>query len=586
MREMMRRLAALIVTLAAALALAVGGTAAYAAGTGTITVTPPSDTQAGEQTTYRLYKVFVARGNGTGISYNTVNVGDEIKSGDTTLLHSKGWTVPDVSRYVTDYNATTTPHFILDQTGNVHWGTLREGASYYPADDQVPANSAYSTSDIIDSNATNLPDYAVQAIADYIREDSPIDTKTATGTGSVTFDNVSNGYYYVSTTSGTLVAVNSANPNASITDKNVTPTLDKVITAVSRPSGAATEGTTSAVGSVESGGKRAIAELGSNVTYQVTVRFNSGASNVKLHDTLDNTLTLVSQDPTVTFYNENNTEVTVGDAYVARYNKDGTTGTVDDPDSGDTITIDFTGNSAASVSYATVTYAATVRSGQLTSANPAKNSAYLSYGTNEPQAKTAKVDTSVYNANYQVTKVDNANQPLAGAGFVLRKTETVGGTTATYYYKLNTATDGTQSVSWVRVPANTQTPELAVRSAADNGTITRLTTQNGPDGNVLTFEGLSDGTYELYEVDVPEGYRRADNTSFTVRAATDGTTDTDGNVIAFTDANLKQTGTVQNNPGSALPVTGGMGTALLYAVGAALVAGGIALAAVRRRRTA
>lgn len=397
-------------------------------------------------------------------------------------------------------------------------------------------------------------------------------------------DNGSNGYYYVSTTSGTLVAVSSANPNATITDKNLTPTLDKVIAAVSRPSGATTEGTTSAVGSVGSGGKRATAELGSNVTYQVTVRFNSGAQDVKLHDALDNALALVNQDPTVTFYNSNNTQVT-GGTYVARYNQDGTTGTDDDPDSGDTITIDFAGTSPESVSYATVTYAATVKRGQLTSTAPAKKSAYLSYGTNSPQAQTGKVDTSVYNANYQVTKVDNARQPLAGAGFVLRKTETVGGTT-TYYYKLNTAADGTKSVSWVQVTAGTQTPELAVRSAADDGTITRLTTQSGEGGNVLTFEGFSDGTYELYEVDVPEGFRRADNTSFTVRGATDGATDNDGNVVAFTDANLKQTGTVENHPGSALSVTGGRGTTIFYVVGGALIAGGIAPAAAKKRRTA
>lgn len=123
------------------------------------------------------------------------------------------------------------------------------------------------------------------------------------------------------------------------------------------------------------------------------------------------------------------------------------------------------------------------------------------------------------------------------------------------------------------------------------------------DATSFTFSGLDDGTYTLTETATPEGYNSIKPVTFTVTAdhkivwgntdqRTDILTSVNGNKasgeIAFTfatDDNKDLSTDIVNVKGSNLPETGGMGTTILYAAGAAIVlvaAFGIAFA-VRRR---
>ena len=106
-----------------------------------------------------------------------------------------------------------------------------------------------------------------------------------------------------------------------------------------------------------------------------------------------------------------------------------------------------------------------------------------------------------------------------------------------------------------------------------------------------SFPRIDDGDYKLVESHTPAGYNTAADTLFTVTADHDVLSDNPTLIslkINQTDGD-KTNGTVQanvvNKKGSNLPATGGMGTTILYAAGAAIVlvaAFGIAFA-VRRR---
>ena len=121
----------------------------------------------------------------------------------------------------------------------------------------------------------------------------------------------------------------------------------------------------------------------------------------------------------------------------------------------------------------------------------------------------------------------------------------------------------------------------------------------------FTFTGLDSGKYKLVETKVPAGYNKADDVEFEIVSTMDGddeesaepsltnleVKDMDGNVISGEGktfiVNVSEgsaSTTVVNTTGIRLPSTGGMGTYVIYGGGAALVAGGIALAVIKKKK--
>ena len=121
----------------------------------------------------------------------------------------------------------------------------------------------------------------------------------------------------------------------------------------------------------------------------------------------------------------------------------------------------------------------------------------------------------------------------------------------------------------------------------------------------FTFTGLDSGKYNLVETKVPAGYNKADDVEFEIVSTMDGddeesaepsltnleVKDMDGNVISGEGktfiVNVSEgsaSTTVVNTTGIRLPSTGGMGTYVIYGGGAALVAGGIALAVIKKKK--
>ena len=106
-----------------------------------------------------------------------------------------------------------------------------------------------------------------------------------------------------------------------------------------------------------------------------------------------------------------------------------------------------------------------------------------------------------------------------------------------------------------------------------------------------SFKRVDDGKYKLVETKTPAGFNTAADTTFEITADHDVESDNPQLTVLKinTTAGNTTTGTVTadvvNQKGSNLPSTGGMGTTVLYAAGAAIVlvaAFGIAFA-VRRR---
>lgn len=115
------------------------------------------------------------------------------------------------------------------------------------------------------------------------------------------------------------------------------------------------------------------------------------------------------------------------------------------------------------------------------------------------------------------------------------------------------------------------------------------------DKYVASFPRVDDGLYKLVETKVPDGFSKADDTYLEIKATHDTESDNpELKTLTIIVKNVEKSGNtatgavvadVVNKAGSNLPSTGGMGTTILYAAGAAIVlvaAFGIAFA-VRRR---
>lgn len=177
-------------------------------------------------------------------------------------------------------------------------------------------------------------------------------------------------------------------------------------------------------------------------------------------------------------------------------------------------------------------------------------------GSNQPTDETPWDNVIVFTYNVVINKVDENKQALPGAEFTLTK------------------------------------------KLADGSTKTVAVVKNDA-GTSFTFNRLDDGEYTLTETVTPAGYNTISPISFKVEAnhtiTWDGTnrndvlttlsgTKTTGEItLTATKADGKLSADVENKSGSVLPTTGGMGTTIIYIVGAILVLGAGVLLITRRR---
>lgn len=489
----MKKLVALVLTLTI---FALCGVAAFAAGSGIIEVTTPTGTTDTDKNTYTLYKVFDAITDGTG-SYSYKKI-----SGKTTALPAG---------------------FVEDDGGNIYFADIVDTAGTDTF--KVMING----SETILKNKTTLDSTDISNIWNYVKNDSPVGSEAITGPGKVTFDGLDDGYYYVASTTGALVIIDSTRPKVEIVDKNEVPPMDKKITGAS---------------TIDADGKNAIAQVGTNVEYTLTITKKKGAENYILYDNLGAGLKY-NKDAKVYIGTEEQTNTTGSTKYTKTTETDSA------------LVVSFDNDWMAGLDDETVVkvvYTALVTEDALQT-DPANNTAHLEYGHTPGENKTPTKTTHTYNAKFSVIKKDGKGEFLAGAGFVLKNNNK--------YYKYTAATSvAPEKVEWV-----------------DNIDDATEYTSNATDGKLSgEFTGLADGTYTLVEKTVPSGYNKTADYTFTVKGA-----DVAGGLEA---ENLIQSSEVINNQGSELPSTGGIGTTIFYAVGGLMVLGAAIIMVSRRKAEA
>lgn len=118
---------------------------------------------------------------------------------------------------------------------------------------------------------------------------------------------------------------------------------------------------------------------------------------------------------------------------------------------------------------------------------------------------------------------------------------------------------------------------------------------SGDKNNIFTFNGLDDGDYVLKETEVPDGYNKADDIEFTIKADHSIEPDTlelkslsgdkvTGEIVLQPnkdDGSLSKD--VPNTKGIVLPSTGGAGRVAIYVIGAILVVGGGIVLVTKKR---
>lgn len=208
-----------------------------------------------------------------------------------------------------------------------------------------------------------------------------------------------------------------------------------------------------------------------------------------------------------------------------------------------------------------------------------KNTAYLQY-SNNPHDDTSKSETpkvTVYDWTFKmnVQKVDGANHnELKDAKFVLSKFGTV---------DLGTIKeDGTpaETGNLIKLVYDSTDSTYRVATASDKNTTYVMTAGN------ITIKGLDDAEdYYLYETKAPAGYNRlTEPVKFKINATYTSADSCPAVLTKVGDAAEAATGLkVENNAGTTLPSTGGMGTTVFYVVGGGLMAVAVVLLVTKKR---
>ena len=338
---------------------------------------------------------------------------------------------------------------------------------------------------------------------------------------SVSVSGLDLGYYFVASSTGALCNLTTTNPTVTIHDKNDMP-FEKTDNKVS-------------------------ADVGETVNYTITGKVPDTMGfetyTYEIADTMSEGLT----------FNRNSLAVKVGSADVTA-DTDKCTITYEATTAPNTFKVTIKVMNCKVGDDIVVTYNATVNEKAI--AVVSENKAELTYSNNpadsESKTTTPPEIVKVYSSKIVIDKYEAGKEgtKLPNAQFVLYK-EVISETgSSTLYYKWD---DTAKKVKWV-----TDMKDADVKKTDEYGE--------------ASFDGLADGTYYLVETKAPAGYNQ-------LTEAKDVTV-----TGSITDATkLAVTAKVENQAGTLLPSTGGMGTTVFYVLGFTLVMGAVVLLVTKKR---
>lgn len=476
----MRKVLSVLLVLAMILSLGAMAVSAAEVKDGVITVT---DAQKGE--TYSLYKLF-------DLSYDQENTPTKF-----AYTYTKNGAA---DAFLTALQAQESPFALEEIKTTVDAGkynvTLKDG------------KKDVDVVKFLKDNAASLP--------------KP-QTKEAGTDGNLVFDQLDHGYYYLTSTSGTLVTLDSNTPTVDVQDKNEAPTLTKLVQEDSN----------------QSWGAKNTASVGETVNFMINVAAKKGAKNYVVQDALPAGMTY------------NGDLAVAGAAEATDYQVNA---------QGQNITVTFEKAYLDKIAQNTdivITYSATVNHSAVVGAAGNVNKAYMTYGAS---GQTADATTTTYTYGFDLVKTTLVGDPGQEAHKLLNGAA----------FKLYDAKEGGNEIVLIQQADGSYHPLVGQETAADRIDMTQTAK--------VRINGLDSGTYYLEEVQAPAGYNKVkERIEVKIENANlDATvTDTD-----YTSGGIE----VVNRTGAELPSTGGMGTTMFYVLGAVLVLGA-AVALVAKRRT-
>lgn len=380
-----------------------------------------------------------------------------------------------------------------------------------------------------------------KAAKTYVASDTITATRTATATtAGVTFT-LPLGYYFVDSSLGAVCNLTSAHETVTIHEKNGVPTVDKKIL----------EGREEKTEN--------IAAIGDTITYRSEVKLTQGTKNIVYHDVMTEGLTfnlgsvkldgaVLPNGVTVKTGNEVTDgctfEVVFSQAYLDTLDINtapNTTGIGDLKEKNVILTYTATVNDKASVD------------------DKDTNTAHLTFGEKgESTHSTVKTSYRAFDLIKFTTK-NGDKVLLEGAEFSLYKDQ---------------ACTTENVIKLVQVPDADAGTVYRVAVGNEQGAVTKITTGT----KLITIKGLDDAIYYLKEIAAPRGYN-----PLTAPVAVNLT---NSNLKATVQDNFYQDRTgvqVENQAGTTLPSTGGMGTTLFYVVGGLLMAAAAVLLIAKKR---
>ena len=540
---------------------------------------------------FELYRIFDAtmsfdeEGNPTGYSY----------------------TCTDAQKQITGFDT----YFIADEANNVI-GVTEAGGS----DGELSTEAVQWIKDNIEELGTLIPEiseytwrrtYNSNPEVPYYTDDY-IDGQY---NAAHTYHNLPFGYYFVNSTVGSAVMIDSTQPDVVIQDKNQTPTLNKKISQITNSNGETRDGEHDPW--VKNEQHYALAQIGDTVSYDITVHAVPTADRYVLSDSMVQSLTL--QPSTVKLYvngselsSDNYTLLTdAGNGFFFNRDSNGigtiqnangqvvytfpgvfgqyesiylpTSGYYDNETQtyynvGAQIVVIFNQDYLDSITEGTdivLKYDAVINknaaNGPVATQN--SNQATLNYGHTYNLYDHANVESLqlvVYKYEGSDASSSSASRPLNGVGFVLAREDGK-------YFKQD---PDTLAITWVENINEATKLVTGPQSLWAYGGYGYSWYQTPPMDGYLFVDGLTGGTYTLIETEPLPGFNRVPNVTITLPT---------GPMPGYYNTPTFRTQVnVANKTGTLLPSTGGVGVTVVYELGLAVLAFGVILMLTKKQK--